>query len=61
MSTYLNMWRDLLLLTPAEAEQLLDSVTPCHGDMISLRREKYLDIDIAEALRYLVKEKVGAQ
>lgn len=51
MSTYLRMWALVKEATPEERQKFLDEHVPATGRDVEFRGDKFLDVDLFEALR----------
>jgi len=56
MSVYHDMWIKVKELTTEQQKEWLNVVTPCTGQRVDFRGVHVIDIDVAEALEYMVKE-----
>jgi hypothetical protein len=50
------MWDKVKELTPEQHKEWFNAVTPCTGQVIDFRGVHVIDIDVAEALEYMIEE-----
>lgn len=56
MSTYSEMWEKVKELTPEQCKEWLNVVTPAKGQSMDFRGVRVIDIDVAEALEFMIEK-----
>jgi len=56
MSIYQEMWDKVKELTTEEQKHWLNVVEPIKGQIIDFRGVHVIDVDVAEALTYMIEE-----
>ena len=57
MSNYFDMWDGVKSLTPMQVDNMIREIEPAKGVTVVFHGNKYLDVDLLEALRFMSEER----